>query len=494
MKRKVSRSLVLLVALVFVLGIVAGCGGTAATATATTAAGTTAAEATTKATEATTAAATTEATTAGLKATTITYATYQGEAEKDQQAIAFKPFMEKNPTVKIETQVFDHDSYQQKLPVMAKSNTLPDLFWWNSTQLVDSFKNTTGVADLTPYIDETWKKDFNKYAWASHTTADGKIVGFPAEMGFQGMMFNKALFDKFGLTIPKTYPELVECVKTFKKNNVTAIAMGTKDPWPTWEYEEWFVRNGSADPAFVKATFVDGTTKITDPAGPYAVALNAIGQLADLGAFPENASTLNYEQVVALFTAGNAACVSIPTDQLAKVIGTPLEKDFVMTWGLTFPDSKGNNKHQAFGCSNAYGVSAEAAKDADKIAAIVALEKYHYSEEGYKLTLKTGAVLPMVFKADLSSYGTVMQSQAKMLESIANGEVECDTLNPTNAYTYYGAWDKNWEAFGSKFAAVYGDIALGLMNGSIKTSEIAAKLAKGQTTLDGVIKAWKATK
>lgn len=480
MKKYLTRILAIAVMLVFVLVMVTACGGAAKE---TTAAETTAAE-TTVAVE----------TTAALKDVSFTYATFIGDAEKDMVGICIKPFTAKYPNVKIETQVFEHATYQEKLPIMAKSNTLPDMFWWNSAQLVDAYKNTQSIVDLTPYIDDEFKKDFNSIAFTAHTTPDGKIVGFPAETGAQGMMYNKALFDQLGLQIPKTFDELKEVVKVFKKNNIVAISMGTKDNWPTWQYENWFQMWGTKEIA--KDLFDTGAKKVTDPAGPYSIVLNKIGELAELGAFPSNASTMNYEQVVALFTSGKAAMVSIPTDQFAKVLGTPVEKDVVFNWGITFPDApEASRDLQAFGCSNAYGVGANAGKDADKMAAIIEFNKYRYSEEGFTTTLKTGAVLPCVYKVDLSSMGSIMQGYGQMIAQIGDGTVKGDVNNPTNAYTYYRTWDSNWEAFGSKWNAAYSDgILLGLFNGSVKKADLAGKLAKAQTTLDGIIKAWKATK
>ena len=91
--------------------------------------------------------------------------------------------------------------------------------------------------------------------------------------------------------------------------------------------------------------------------------------------------------------------------------------------------------------------------------------------------------------------GSVMQGYAELIAQIGDGTVVGDPMNPTNAYTYFRTWDSNWEAFGSKFNKAYSDnIMLSLFNGSIKRSQIPMKLEKAQKELDGIIKAWKATK
>lgn len=478
MKKSSTRILSVMITLLFVVLAVTGCGNTAnnqnqssvsSTATASSQAATT---------------------TAPAKKVNFTYATFIGEAEKDMVGIVIKDYTTKNPNVTVETQVFDHDTYQKKLPIMSASNTLPDLFWWNSNLIVEAYDKTKSVADLTPFIDSDFKASVLDSGWINQTTKDGKIVAFPAEINMQAWMLNKALFDKYNLDIPKTIDDLKACVKVFKANNVVTIAQGTADSsMPTWGTEEFLTAWGSMDPAVTDAMFNTRTMKFAD--APFLPAFTAIGELADLGAFPANNSTLKFDAAVAMFAAGNAAMISIPSDQMAKLIGTPIEKDLVYVRGFEFPNSTYDQKRLVASVSNGYGVSANAANDPDKIAAIVAINKYRFTEDGVKLTLQAGAVLPAKATAniDMSLYSKAVTEQQKLA---ANPDVHI--VPETNAYASYDVWDKNWEALASKY--FYAVIALenGLIDGSKKIKDIPAEANKIDKVTDGLYKQWKATK
>ena len=51
-------------------------------------------------------------------------------------------------------------------------------------------------------------------------TVDGKLVAIPQEVVAYGLFVNKELFDKYGLELPNTPEELMECCRVFKENGI----------------------------------------------------------------------------------------------------------------------------------------------------------------------------------------------------------------------------------------------------------------------------------
>lgn len=51
-------------------------------------------------------------------------------------------------------------------------------------------------------------------------TVDGKLVGIPQEVVVYGLFVNKDLFDKYGLALPDTPDEFLECCRVFKENGI----------------------------------------------------------------------------------------------------------------------------------------------------------------------------------------------------------------------------------------------------------------------------------
>ena len=51
-------------------------------------------------------------------------------------------------------------------------------------------------------------------------TVDGKLVAIPQEVVAYGLFVNKDMFDEYGLTLPETPEEFLECCQVFKENGI----------------------------------------------------------------------------------------------------------------------------------------------------------------------------------------------------------------------------------------------------------------------------------
>jgi raffinose/stachyose/melibiose transport system substrate-binding protein len=66
-------------------------------------------------------------------------------------------------------------------------------------------------------------------------TINGKVVGVPMESFSWSYLYNKELFDKYGLKVPTTLSEMKQVVETLKSNNVTPFMHIYKEPsFPGW--------------------------------------------------------------------------------------------------------------------------------------------------------------------------------------------------------------------------------------------------------------------
>lgn len=54
----------------------------------------------------------------------------------------------------------------------------------------------------------------------SANTVDGKLVGIPQEVVVYGLFVNKDMFDAYGLDLPNTPDEFLECCRVFKENGI----------------------------------------------------------------------------------------------------------------------------------------------------------------------------------------------------------------------------------------------------------------------------------
>ncbi len=420
------------------------------------------------------------ASTAAAAPVKFSYMTYVPKQD-DQVGACIDTYEKLNPNVTIDYQIVDHDALQQKLVTMAQTGTLPDMFWWNGQQIVDAYNQTsTSILDLTQYYDAAFKGSLVKGATDLMTTKDGKIVGFPANMEVQGWVFNKALWDKYGLAIPKTIDDLKAAVPVFKQNGISTIAYGSKEGWAVWGFEHWLVLWGIWQQA--KAVFLDHTTKAVD--ADFKQAYNTEAELFALGAFPANNATMSFDQAVSLFNSGKAAMITLPSDQLGKVIGQPNEKDYIFNWGITFPSSPYPQNVKVRDVGNAYGVSAKAADDPAKLAAIIAFNKWRYTQAGFECALKVGSIMPVNLTPP-AGLGPIMAQQVAMIQDTT---VDTSINHGLNSdYAPYLQWNSNGDLFNSGWGNIRGPLENGLMNGSLTAKDIPGTLATMDKAIDAVI-------
>jgi raffinose/stachyose/melibiose transport system substrate-binding protein len=403
------------------------------------------------------------------------------DKETDQVGSCIDEYTALHPNVTIDYQIVDHDALQQKLVTQVETNTLPDMFWWNGQPIVDAFNKSESVLDLTPYLDDAFKANLIDGALANLTTADGKIVGFPANAEIQGWVFNKALFDKYGLAIPTTYDELKAVVPVFRENDVDTIAYGSKEGWAVWGFQHWLELWGIWQQA--QAVFKDHTVKAVD--ADFQKAYEAEAELYALGAFPANNSTMSFDQAVSEFNAGNAAMITLPSDQLGKIIGQPNEADYVLNWGITFPDSPYPQDVKVRNVGNGYGISAKVADDPAKLAAIIDFNKWRFTQEGFDCALKQGAIMPSKLSPTATDMGSIMTQQIALM---TDTNVDTTVNHGLNSdYAPYFQWNADGDLWTEGFGTIRGNLENSLMNGSMTAADIPVELAKMDDAIDDVI-------
>ena len=74
------------------------------------------------------------------------------------------------------------------------------------------FALSDSLLDLSSYGFGDLKDKFAASTWSS-VDMDGKIYGLPQDSGPMALFYNKAVFDKYGISVPKTWDEYVAAAK-----------------------------------------------------------------------------------------------------------------------------------------------------------------------------------------------------------------------------------------------------------------------------------------
>lgn len=154
----------------------------------------------------------------------------------------------------------DYQAYRDKLRTLISTGNAPDIFTIDSD--IDMILASDKLADLTPYMDDAWKGNFQD-GTLENGVSGGMQKALPYEMALTPVFYNtKLLADAGWTTIPETYEELIQCSKDLKANGIDPFSQMTgENAWTTmlW-YSQLLVACGGPDimqnpddPAWVQA-------------------------------------------------------------------------------------------------------------------------------------------------------------------------------------------------------------------------------------------------
>jgi multiple sugar transport system substrate-binding protein len=80
-------------------------------------------------------------------------------------------------------------------------------------QYIPTFSVTKSLLDLRPYGADAAKSKFVDWTVGQVTGANGEFWGYPQDTGPMGMMYRKDIFDKYGITPPKTWDDFAAAAR-----------------------------------------------------------------------------------------------------------------------------------------------------------------------------------------------------------------------------------------------------------------------------------------
>lgn len=172
-----------------------------------------------------------------------------------------------HPNVKINLTILENEAFKQKIQVAVQAGDPPDIFHsWGGGVMVE-YANQGMLRDVTAFVKSDLSKKIGIGALGVYGY-DGQYYGAPYDMGGVVFWYNKDIFAKAGVAVPKTWAELLTAVDKIKAAGYIPIALGAGDKWPAhfwWVYLAMRVGGIDAfnaayggsgsfkDPTFVKA-------------------------------------------------------------------------------------------------------------------------------------------------------------------------------------------------------------------------------------------------
>jgi raffinose/stachyose/melibiose transport system substrate-binding protein/xylobiose transport system substrate-binding protein len=285
--------------------------------------------------------------------------------------------------VDAELRTYINDAYKQKLQVSMGSPNAPDVFLnWGGGNLAQ-YVDADQVVDLTEALRTSAGADLFLPSVLEVGRINGKQFALPMN-GIQPVVlfYNKKVFARYGLALPKTYDELLGLVERLKREGVIPIALPGLQGWTELMYLEYLLdRVGGPDKfAAIAGGSVDAWR---DPA--MLRALELCQQLAQRGAFGSNFAGINYDNRGAskLFATGKAAMFLMGSWEYASQAST--NPSFVKSGELgwmpfpSVPGGAGDPANVVGNPSNYFSVSIRSVhrdRAADFVVATTASKEY----------------------------------------------------------------------------------------------------------------------
>jgi raffinose/stachyose/melibiose transport system substrate-binding protein len=195
----------------------------------------------------------------------------------------------------------DFNSYFTKFKTAAAGGDVPDIMEMSWT---GDYHDVVNAGDLLP-LDQ-YMKTFPKFfaPVLNSLRYKGHVYGIPLDVNTLTIGYNKGIFQKLHLKVPKTFAQLLALAKPIRKGGYQPLAVNEKDAWPGGDL--WFAQVAYTDPSETAIRKAEqGTVKWTDPR--FAQAAANVKKLQTSGLLADGSNSLDFTGATSVFARGQSA-------------------------------------------------------------------------------------------------------------------------------------------------------------------------------------------
>jgi ABC-type sugar transport system, periplasmic component len=218
-----------------------------------------------------------------------------------------RPFMQKIIKLyeektgnKIDVQGIESENFDNVCLMKFQTGDVPDLFLHQGGYSLEAYNPSANFVDFS---NSAWVSDIVDSVLPT-TKRDGVVYGLPFwEASYSGLLYNKEIFDKLGIELPKTQDEFNAVCDKLLDNKVQPIYLPLKDVWPLlYQY--------GMDPIFKDSALLDqlNTNQTTYADIPkMGKMLEWYKMAADKGYFGKTYATDTWDYCMEVLGQGEAA-------------------------------------------------------------------------------------------------------------------------------------------------------------------------------------------
>nr|WP_232243275.1 extracellular solute-binding protein [Paenibacillus sp. GSMTC-2017] len=367
------------------------------------------------------------------------FSTFGGtDAAREAFQKALDAFTTANPHVTIEndTMSANDDSFRTKVNTDMTSGNEPDLLFYFVGADANEIISAGKVAPLDEILaaDPEWKNGFMPAALGFTKHADGKTYALPLTGFYEGLFVNKKIFADAGVELPTDWEKLKTAVAAFKAKDIIPLA----GPFDQSHYLiEHFVLSAAGPEGQAK-----GLANGIDPNWEKGFA--AVKELADLGAFPKDAGTIDLAMASNYYAQGKAAMILEGSWAVGGFVNADTKDATVQdnTTVLPFPaipGGAGTGKNLVGGFGTGFYLAQSTVDDAAKKDAAIALLKHLTTKDSVKTIASANGGIPAVTGVEVDGLkqaqkdGLAMMEAADSVTSPVDSKVTPETFSELRA-------------------------------------------------------------
>ena len=165
------------------------------------------------------------------EAVTLTYLVDDSEANSSMARALAAAYMERNPNVTINVETRPGGTEGDNIvKTRLATGEMTDVFWYNSGSLLQALNPSQTIVDVSgePFMANVAE------SFIPTVSQNGQIFGVPTGTAMGGgILYNKAIYEDLGLSVPKTWDEFVANNEAIKAAGIAPV-IATYDGTSTW--------------------------------------------------------------------------------------------------------------------------------------------------------------------------------------------------------------------------------------------------------------------
>ncbi|MFK9093831.1 ABC transporter substrate-binding protein [Bacillus salipaludis] len=300
-----------------------------------------------------------------------------------------KEYEAAHPNVKIKVNSVLNDSYKEKIRVLVSSDDLPDVFSSWSDSFAANLVSSDRIMPLNDILaeDKEWSGNIIESQFAGFTF-DDKTYGVPFTVDGKAFFYNKEVFKKNNIEVPKTYSEFIDVLKKLQKAGYeTPLVEGLTNGWAISHYMGTIFQR-VVDPAVTAKDYNDKTAEFKDEG--YVKGLEVFKELTKY--MGDVSTAIDHEAARNMFASGEAPIVYMQFAEIKLV-----EDQSKLEFGFfDFPEIEGGkgDSNALTGAPEGWMLSKNAPKEAvDFLKFLTSKETaYEFTKTDGQLNAIKGAV------------------------------------------------------------------------------------------------------